>query len=629
MKRLSPLQQLKPKRIGLFRALQLGDWLCAIPAVRALREACPGAQLTLVGLPWSRTLIERFPHYFDEFIEFPGWPGLRERPVDSSGLASFLETVQQRRFDLAVQMHGSGAITNPLVAAFGARSQAGFCLPGHYCPDPALSIAWPEHEHEVRRLLRLMAHLGADVSDEDLEFPLRDDDAQALADAGLLGLLEQPYVCIHAGARLRHKCWQPQSFAAVADALAERGYQIVLTGSAQEADVTSAVMEHMRSPAIDTAALNLPLGPLAQLLADSALVVCNDTGVSHLATAVKAKSVVIFSATDPSEWAPLDTSRHVALCNPEGVKVCDVVESALAQLASAPALVFGSSSVSHDAPRRAKAEASRCPSDFKLDVLIPTYQRPASLAVTLTSLCAQSWKRFRVIVSDQTEEFDVCDAAELQTPLRILRAHGHEVILHKHLPRRGLAEHRQFLLDQVQSPYCLFLDDDLVLEPEVIDQMMKAMRAEACGFVGSAVIGLSYIEDVRPHQQHIEFWEGPVQPETVRPGDPAWNRHHLHSAANLYHVQNRLGFSPEATRKYRVAWVGACVLYDTEKLRMAGGFEFWDQLPTDHCGEDVLAQTRVMSRFGGCGLIPSGVYHQELPTTITNREVDAPHVLEL
>jgi hypothetical protein len=35
-----------------------------------------------------------------------------------------------------------------------------------------------------------------------------------------------------------------------------------------------------------------------------------------------------------------------------------------------------------------------------------------------------------------------------------------------------------------------------------------------------------------------------------------------------------------------------------------------------------------MSRFGGCGIIPSGVYHQELPTTILNRDVDAPHVLE-
>jgi hypothetical protein len=79
---------------------------------------------------------------------------------------------------------------------------------------------------------------------------------------------------------------------------------------------------------------------------------------------------------------------------------------------------------------------------------------------------------------------------------------------------------------------------------------------------------------------------------------------------------------------YRVAWVGGCTLYDTAKLRAAGGFDFWAQLPDEHAGEDVLAQLRVMERFGGCGLIPTRVYHQELPTTVANREVDAPKALD-
>jgi len=68
-------------------------------------------------------------------------------------------------------------------------------------------------------------------------------------------------------------------------------------------------------------------------------------------------------------------------------------------------------------------------------------------------------------------------------------------------------------------------------------------------------------------------------------------------------------------------------MYDTDKLRDCGGFNFWRELPTEHCGEDVLAQLRVMARYGGCGLIPTRVYHQELPTTVPNREIDAPRVL--
>ncbi len=262
-----------------------------------------------------------------------------------------------------------------------------------------------------------------------------------------------------------------------------------------------------------------------------------------------------------------------------------------------------------------------------IDVLIPTYRRSAALAVTLTSLCAQTFADFRVVISDQTEADQPLPTPEVQAALRVLAIHGQAIALHRHLPRRGLAEQRQFLLDQVTAPYALFLDDDLILEPDVIGRMYKAIREEDCGFVGCAAIGLSFIQDVRPQEQAIAFWQGPVQPETVKPGSPAWERFRLHNAANLYHVQQRLGLSPDRQRKYRIAWAAGCGLYDTTKLRDVGGFEFWRDLPAEHCGEDVLTQLRVMARYGGCGLIPSGVYHQELPTTVPNRSVDAPQLL--
>lgn len=265
-----------------------------------------------------------------------------------------------------------------------------------------------------------------------------------------------------------------------------------------------------------------------------------------------------------------------------------------------------------------------------VDILIPTYNRPAALAVTLTSLAGQTFRDFRVVISDQTEQFNVADNNEVKAIVRVLQAHGHAVELHKHLPRRGLAEQRQFLLGQAQAPYALFIDDDLILESYVVEQMYHTLQQTACGFVGSAVLGLSFLEDVRPHQQAIEFWEGLPQPEEIRPGSLQWERYRLHNAANLYHVQQNMGLTdPRQTRLYKVAWVGGCVMYDVAKIRAVGGFSFWQELPSEHCGEDVLAQLRVMARFGGCGLLPSGVYHQELPTTVPNREVDAPKVLSL
>lgn len=263
-----------------------------------------------------------------------------------------------------------------------------------------------------------------------------------------------------------------------------------------------------------------------------------------------------------------------------------------------------------------------------IDILIPTYNRPCALAITLTSLCAQTWRDFRVIISDQTEESDPLQSGEVKSAVRVLQAHGNQVVLHKHLPRKGIAEQRQFLLDQATAPYVLCLDDDVLLEPWNIQNLLQTIKTENCGFVGSAPIGLSFREDFRPHQQHIEFWEGAVQPETVRSGTPEWERYRLHNAANVYHVQEQLNLTPDQPRPYRIAWVAGCILYDTAKLRSIGGFEFWRQLPPNHCGEDVLVQLRVMEKYGGCGILPSGAYHQELPTTIHDRSQDAPQLLK-
>ena len=118
-----------------------------------------------------------------------------------------------------------------------------------------------------------------------------------------------------------------------------------------------------------------------------------------------------------------------------------------------------------------------------------------------------------------------------------------------------------------------------------------------------------------------------MTPETVRPGSPAWARHHLHSAANLFHVQTRLEDGTGTTRRYKIAWVGGCVMFDTAKLRGVGGFDFWRDLGPNVGGEDVVAQWRVMERFGGAGVLPSGAVHLESPTTIPDRSVDAVHAV--
>lgn len=267
--------------------------------------------------------------------------------------------------------------------------------------------------------------------------------------------------------------------------------------------------------------------------------------------------------------------------------------------------------------------------DKDIKVLIPTCNRVHALAVTLTSIYYQEETGFDIVIADQSSEYDVEDDPLIQMIVRLLELREINVTILKNMPSKGMAQQRHFLFEHSNASYSLFLDDDLILEPYVIKNMKQTLQKQQCGFVGCAVIGLSYKNDVRPHQQHIELWDDSVVPEKIVPRGVEWDRYKLHNAANIYHVQQKLEAKPENPVTYKVAWVGGCVLYNTQKLREAGGFAFWKELPEKHCGEDVLAQLRVMKKYGGCGIIPSGVYHQELATTVTDRKVNAPEYLEI
>jgi len=262
-----------------------------------------------------------------------------------------------------------------------------------------------------------------------------------------------------------------------------------------------------------------------------------------------------------------------------------------------------------------------------VDVLLPTINRLPSLIMCLSGLAGQCYTQFRLIVSDQSDE-PASESTTVQSLIRIIEARGGTVDWHYRVPSQGIAEQRDFLLKQAAAQYVLYLDDDVWMEPQVLDLLVNTIEDQKCGFVGAFPNGLSHRDDFRTHQQHIEFWEGQVHPEAVSPNTPEWERSVLHRAANLYHVS--LQIPRGEWRLYKVAWIAACILYDREKLLEIGGFEFWNRLPHFQTGEEVLVQNLMMRRWGGCSIIPSGTYFAELPSTVLNDEgtVDG-HALDL
>ncbi|MBV9920208.1 MAG: glycosyltransferase [Pseudonocardia sp.] len=270
------------------------------------------------------------------------------------------------------------------------------------------------------------------------------------------------------------------------------------------------------------------------------------------------------------------------------------------------------------------------PDGAQIDVLIPTKDRPIELATTLAGVAAQSGVRLRIVIADQSE-----GPASYATPaatmlISALRRRGTPVKLCRNLPRRGIAEQRSFLLSEATAPAVLYLDDDVWLEPGVILRLHNALRDLGCGFVAAAMQGLSHLDDRRPDEcAPFEIWGGSVEPESIPKNGPQWSRWTLGNAANGVHLAESLGLDlgilppPERWVAYKIAWAAGCVLFDRAALLDAGGFDFWSALPEGGHGEDVLVQLRVMARRGGAGILPSGAYHQQSPTSIPERSTSA------
>lgn len=327
----------EPRRIAVLRALFLGDLLLATPALRALRQRFPSAEITLIGLPWTAALLPHIAPCVDRLVVLAGYPGLPEVPVDPAHTQTWLAEQRAYGYDLALQMHGDGTITNGLVAALGARRTLGLARPG----DTRLThhLPYRDAQHEARRWLELVAELGASSDDSELLFRLRPADRQ-LAQAWLARLPEGrgPLIAIHPGAKDPARRWPPERFAAVANALIEHvDARVVLTGSAHERDLTAAIQCRLQRPALDLAG-QTELGVFGAVLARVDLLLTNDTGASHLAAALHVPSVVLFGPTRPLHFAPLDRRRHRvvdawALAGGRGDPA-----QALQQLAPAPVL---------------------------------------------------------------------------------------------------------------------------------------------------------------------------------------------------------------------------------------------------------------------------------------------------
>ena len=274
--------------VVVLRALGLGDLLTAVPALRALADAFP-RHPRLLAAPAVLAPLARASGAVDEVIGADGLDEPLHRRLHGAGLA--------------VNLHGRGPESHDLLLATEPRRLVAFTHPA--VPASSQGPRWRPDEHEVARWCRLLSESGiaADPTRLDLELP------PGPVPHGAAGA-----TLVHPGAASPSRRWPPERFAEVIRAEVGQGRRVIVTGGPAEVDLAHDVAARAGLPPSAVHAGQGGVLTIGRLVAAAARVVCGDTGIAHLATALRTPSVVLFGPTSPALWGPPpDRPWHRAL----------------------------------------------------------------------------------------------------------------------------------------------------------------------------------------------------------------------------------------------------------------------------------------------------------------------------
>jgi ADP-heptose:LPS heptosyltransferase len=235
-----------------------------------------------------------------EGFDFP--PGQK---IDAAKVEDFFERMKAENFDLAIQLHGGGRHSNPLVKRLGARIAV-----GSRAKDAIPLDRWIPYTFfhlETLRQMEIVAMVGAQPVTLIPQLAVTEDDLRE-ANA-LVPPSASPLVVMHPGASDPRRRWPPENFASIGNSLMAAGARVAVIGAGFDKDVADAVTGRMEDGVIDLCG-RTSLGGLAGLLSRADLIVSNDSGPLHLAAAVGTPGVGIYWVGNMITAGPLTCQNY-------------------------------------------------------------------------------------------------------------------------------------------------------------------------------------------------------------------------------------------------------------------------------------------------------------------------------
>lgn len=303
-----------PRRIIVIRPCCIGDVVMATAALAALRETFPQAHISFAVGSWSAAAIADHPA-LDALID------TGETALPSRSPAEFLRFLKQLRagnFDLAVSLTRS-PLMSLAVCLSGIPLRAGLDSAGRgFGYNLRVAVDPAAREHESAIYLRVISAIAGQPCQAYANLPVdpaaQDDIGRRLKAESVSG----PFIVAHPGGgsnpgmTMDSKRYPPAQLADLLDLVArETTAALILIGGPGDEDAVDAVGQRLSTPSI--AWINqLNFAQIAALAAGSLCYIGNDTGMTHLAAAAGAATVMMMGPTDPQRYAPY-TKNHLVL----------------------------------------------------------------------------------------------------------------------------------------------------------------------------------------------------------------------------------------------------------------------------------------------------------------------------